>query len=269
MPTSGGSCLPEDDVYTLDGRQKKALHAALRNAFPRPAALERLVEFHLDEHLAVIAGEGALDDVIFRVIAWAEAQGRLDALVNGARVEVPGNPQLIAFERTIVEARDARPQDVPLRQFAERVQLAPSVPDEPDLEKRVFRAGFSDIAQWRARLGQAELAVCRIESPAWRALGTGFLVRARPRDDQPSRGGGAGVAGDAAVARALRLQALARRVAPAGGRDVRPGARLARHEQSRRATRFRSAAARHARRPEADRRHGQRAPARLDHAAVA
>ena len=45
-----------------------------------------------------------------------------------------------------------------------------------ELEKRVFRAGFSDIAQWRARLAQAELAVCRIEAPAWQALGTGFLV---------------------------------------------------------------------------------------------
>lgn len=163
-------------MYTLDGRQKKALHAALRNAFPRPAALERLVEFHLDEHLAVIVGEGALDDVIFRLIAWAEAQGRLATLVNGARTEAPGNPLLTAFERAVVEARDARPLDDSLRQFAERVQLAPAVPDDADLEKRVFRAGFSDIAQWRARLGQAELAVCRIESPAWRALGTGFLV---------------------------------------------------------------------------------------------
>ncbi|BCS35915.1 hypothetical protein TBR22_A51500 [Luteitalea sp. TBR-22] len=163
-------------MYELDGRQKKALHAALRHAFPRATALERLVEFHLDEHLAVIAGEGALDDVIFRLIAWAEAQGRLDALVNGARVEVPGNPHLLAFERTVVEARDARPLDSALRTFAERVRLAPTLPDEPDLEKRVFRAGFSDIAQWRARLGQAELAVCRIEAPAWRALGTGFLV---------------------------------------------------------------------------------------------
>ena len=163
-------------MYTLDGRQKKALHAALRNAFPRPAALERLVEFHLDEHLAVIVGEGPLDDVIFRLIAWAEAQGRLAALVNGARTEAPGNPLLTAFERAVVEARDTRPLDDSLREFAERVQLAPAVPDEPDLEKRVFRAGFSDIAQWRARLGQAELAVCRIESPAWRALGTGFLV---------------------------------------------------------------------------------------------
>ena len=163
-------------MYTLDGRQKKALHAALRNAFPRPAALERLVEFHLGEHLAVIAGEGALDDVILRVIGWAEAHGRLDALVNGARAEAPGNPQLLAFERTIVEAGDTRPQDATLRQFAERVQLAPAVPDERDLEKRVFRAGFSDIAQWRARLGQAERAVCRIEAPAWRALGTGFLI---------------------------------------------------------------------------------------------
>ncbi|MGV3517229.1 effector-associated domain EAD1-containing protein [Luteitalea sp.] len=163
-------------MYTLDGRQKKALHAALRHAFPRPAALERLVEFHLDEHLAVIAGEGALDDVIFRVIAWAEAHGRLAALVNGARAEVPGNPHVMAFERMVVEARDARPLDPALRQFAEGVRLAPALPDDPELEKRVFRAGFSDIAQWRARLGQAELAVCRVEAPPWRALGTGFLV---------------------------------------------------------------------------------------------
>lgn len=163
-------------MYSLDGRQKKSLHAALCHAFPRTASLERLVEFHLDEHLAVIVGEGALDDVIFRLIAWAESQGRLAALVNGARAEAPGNPLLTDFERTVIEARDARPQDASLRRFAEGVQLAPAVPDEPDLEKRVFRAGFSDIAQWRARLGQAELAVCRIESPAWRALGTGFLV---------------------------------------------------------------------------------------------
>lgn len=165
-------------MYTLDGRQKKALHGALRLAFPRPAALERLVEIHLDEHLGAIAGDAALDDATFRVIEWAEAQGKLEALVNGARVEAPGNPELAAFERTIVEARDAHPQDAMLRQFAERVQLAPAVPDEAELEKRVFRAGFADIAQWRVRLGQAELAVCRIESPAWRALGTGFLVGA-------------------------------------------------------------------------------------------
>ena len=163
-------------MYTLDGRQKKALHAALLAAFPRHASLEQLVLFHLDTHLAVVAGEGPLTDVVFRLMDWAEAQGRLDALVNGARDENPENPQLIAFERLVLEARDTRPQDSALRQFAERVQLAPVMPADPDLEKRVFRAGFSDIAQWRARLGQAELAVCRIEAPAWRALGTGFLV---------------------------------------------------------------------------------------------
>jgi hypothetical protein len=163
-------------VYTLDDRQKTALHAALRHAFPRHSALERFVELHLGERLSVVAGKGSLDDLLVRVIAWAEAHGRLDAVVNAARSEVPGNRQLVAFERAIVEARDTRPDDAPLRQFAERVQLAPSLPEEPDLEKRVFRAGFSDIAQWRARLSQAELAVCRIEAPAWRALGTGFLI---------------------------------------------------------------------------------------------
>jgi hypothetical protein len=163
-------------VYTLDGHQKAALHAALRQASPGPAALERLVECHLGEHLAAIAGTGAPDEVIVRLIAWAESHGRLDALVKGARTEVPGHPQLVAFERAIVEARDTRPDDASLWQFAERLHLAPAVPDDPDLEKRVFRAGFSDIAQWRARLSQAELAVCRIEEPAWRALGTGFLI---------------------------------------------------------------------------------------------
>lgn len=163
-------------MYTLDGRQKKALHAALLAAFPRQASLEQVVLFHLDTHLAVVAGEGPLTEVVFRLMDWAEAQGRLDALVNGARDENPQNPQLIAFERLVLEARDTRPQDPALRQFAERVQLAPVVPADSELEKRVFRAGFSDIARWRARLGQAELAVCRIEAPAWRALGTGFLV---------------------------------------------------------------------------------------------
>ena len=163
-------------MYTLDGLQRKALHAVLRQAFPHHAALERFVDVHLGEPLGTIAGAGDLDDVVRRLIEWTEAHDRLDALVNGARAEAHGNQQLIAFERAIVSARDERPQDANLRQFAERLHLAPTLPDETELEKRVFRAGFSDIAQWRARLGQAELAVCRIESPAWRALGTGFLI---------------------------------------------------------------------------------------------
>lgn len=162
-------------MYTLDGRQKKALHAALLRAFPRHTALARLVEFQLDENLAAIAGEGPLRDVVFHLVEWAESSGRLDALIEGARQENPQNPELIDFERAVIEARDARPADASLRQFAERVRLAPRT-DDPDLEKRVFKAGFSDIAQWRARLGEAELTVCRIEAPAWRALGTGFLV---------------------------------------------------------------------------------------------
>ncbi len=58
----------------------------------------------------------------------------------------------------------------------ERREVHHRIDASEELEKRVFRAGFSDIAQWRARLAQAELAVCRIEAPAWQALGTGFLV---------------------------------------------------------------------------------------------
>lgn len=163
-------------VYALDGRQKRALHAALLSAFPRADALARMVEFQLDTKVAIVAGEGPLADVVFRLMEWAEAEGRTDALVNGAREENPHNLQLMAFERLVLEARDQHPQDPTLRVFAEQVQLAPALPADTDLEKRVFRAGFSNIAQWRARLGAVELAVCRIEFPAWQALGTGFLV---------------------------------------------------------------------------------------------
>ena len=91
-------------MHTLDGRQKKALHAALLSAFPRQPALERLVEFHLDAHLAAVAGEGPLNDVVFRLIEWAEAHGRVEALVAGAREVNPRNADLVEFERLAREA---------------------------------------------------------------------------------------------------------------------------------------------------------------------
>ncbi len=97
------------DPGPLDGRQKKALHAALLSAFPRQAALERLVEFQLDTRLSVIAGEGPLADVAYRLIEWAEAHGRLDALIAGAREANPNNPQLLAFDALLREPRRSRP----------------------------------------------------------------------------------------------------------------------------------------------------------------
>lgn len=111
-------------MYTLDGRQKKALHAALLRAFPRHSALERLVEFQLDAHLAVVAGEGPLAEVAFRLIEWAEAQGRIEALVNGAREANPNNPDLLAFERMVAGPRDARPPEVPRYRPGIRGRLA-------------------------------------------------------------------------------------------------------------------------------------------------
>ncbi len=97
------------DPGPLDGRQKKALHAALLSAFPRQAALERLVEFQLDTRLSVIAGEGPLADVAYRLIEWAQAHGRLDALITGAREANPNNPQLLAFDALLREPRRSRP----------------------------------------------------------------------------------------------------------------------------------------------------------------
>jgi V8-like Glu-specific endopeptidase len=44
------------------------------------------------------------------------------------------------------------------------------------LEKKIRAIPFVDIARWRARLGEIEMQVCRVESPG--SVGTGFLVGA-------------------------------------------------------------------------------------------
>ena len=57
----------------LSGSQKETLFEALKGAFPRSGALERMVSFHLEENLETIAGSGRLEDVIFNLIEWADS----------------------------------------------------------------------------------------------------------------------------------------------------------------------------------------------------
>lgn len=87
------------DALTPD--QRRQLKQALLAAFPSVPALEQMVRFQLDESLAEIAGGSNLDEIVFRLMEWAEAQGRLPDLTEGARRHNPRNPQLRAFADSV------------------------------------------------------------------------------------------------------------------------------------------------------------------------
>ena len=81
----------------LTPQQSKTLFDALLDAFPSFAVLERMVRFGLNENLHAVAGVGDLNDIVFRLLAWAQAQGRLTDLVTEASKANPGNSKLQAW----------------------------------------------------------------------------------------------------------------------------------------------------------------------------
>ncbi|MEH2061358.1 MAG: effector-associated domain EAD1-containing protein [Nostoc sp.] len=83
----------------LSGQQRKELQDALIDAFPNTASLEQMLSFELDKNLRAIAGEGSLQDIVFKLIQTANSQGWVENLVDAACNSNPGNPQL----RTIAE----------------------------------------------------------------------------------------------------------------------------------------------------------------------
>lgn len=81
----------------LDGKATEQLQDALLAAFPTRSALASMVRFQLDENLDALASPGSLQTTVFELIAWAESQGRIAKLVEGACAANPGNPALRAF----------------------------------------------------------------------------------------------------------------------------------------------------------------------------
>ncbi|MGH2614249.1 MAG: effector-associated domain EAD1-containing protein [Thermomicrobiales bacterium] len=142
----------------LTGQQFQQFTQALLDAFTYQRLTE-LVRFRLDDNLARMAMGDDLQEIVFKLIRTAEAEGWTDRLLLAARESNPGNPQLLAFSQ----------------QFG----LAPATPPRPELERLIKQTNsFLDIAQWRRRLGEIEAQVCRVEidAPQRRGFGTGFLL---------------------------------------------------------------------------------------------
>ncbi len=83
----------------LNGSQRKQLHTALLDAFPNVSSLDQMVSFELSEDLNAIAYGPNRSAIIFELIRWAEAQGRVTDLVEAALAQNRGNQLLQKFDQ--------------------------------------------------------------------------------------------------------------------------------------------------------------------------
>ena len=80
-----------------NGRQRRDFRDALLSAFPRKIELAQMLSFELNRNLDEIATGENHSDAVFQVITWAEAQGKLQELIDAASECNPGNSQLREF----------------------------------------------------------------------------------------------------------------------------------------------------------------------------
>ncbi len=117
---------------TLTGAQTKQIQAALLSAFGK-AELARMVQFHLDETLAQIADGDNDTQIVFNLVQWADRNGRVPDLIDGALV---ANPEL---------------QD--LQQEASNWRMEPPEEGEPPYQGlQYFNVGDADRFFGRERL---------------------------------------------------------------------------------------------------------------------
>jgi hypothetical protein len=143
----------------IDGKKRREIREALTEAFPMPAQLRLLTDEVLDEPLQNITSlENNMPTMVFEVITWAQARGRLTELVLGAAAGNPGAARL--------------------KVLAEQFRFPADVPGE--IERMVLKdVPFENIGQWLDRFTRLRRAVCRIEpqpGPDLSGYGTGFLI---------------------------------------------------------------------------------------------
>jgi hypothetical protein len=78
----------------VDGTQFWQIYTALIHAFPTEADLAEMVRLGLNENLASITGATNLQEQVFDLIHWAEAQDKVADLVRAAQTSNPSNSQL-------------------------------------------------------------------------------------------------------------------------------------------------------------------------------
>lgn len=142
----------------LSGAQQAELQEALISAFPSRFAVEQFLRYELEQNLNVLAGDVGLPEVVFRVIDWAQNEGKLQRLIDKACAEKPGNTALLAFAAQLA----AQPDD-PVEEAAERPERAETAARGLETLEQLMRsadvreavAGFE--ADFRAAARQIEV----------------------------------------------------------------------------------------------------------------
>jgi V8-like Glu-specific endopeptidase len=144
-------------VLKLSGGQQAKLRGAVLAAFDTYFALQALAQDQFSENLAARVSPGSLDQQAFELIKWMIAQGRTSELLMGIRAQNPGNPEILAFLRSVG-------------------LTAESSAEAPVLQKVIAtNTVFVNVPKWRLLLDQREFQVGRVEQRG-RARGTAFLV---------------------------------------------------------------------------------------------
>jgi hypothetical protein len=133
--------------------------------------LTRVIRTGMNTRLDLVTAPGALQDVVFELLSWAERNGRESELV---RVVSRARSDHLDMQRIYRLYGMAIP--LAARQTGIPIPHSPKYVSEAGLES-VIRpyTGFTKLSKWRDRLTEVEAQVCRITidgNPA----GTGFLV---------------------------------------------------------------------------------------------
>ncbi|HKP53619.1 MAG TPA: AAA-like domain-containing protein [Chloroflexia bacterium] len=175
-------------------RQTKKLHMALQEAFPRREDLARMVRFGLNVRLADVAGGETLQDLVFSLIEWADAQEKLEDLYTAACQANPNNQEL----RELAAEVASHPKSTRLRLFlsylrnGKQDEAAQVAADALGKEHEVFfdEAVSTDTA-WAARvsakLSQADVVIPFLTA---QAAHNELLIEQIYQATQSSRAGG-------------------------------------------------------------------------------
>ena len=78
----------------LSGQQIAQIQEALLSGFRSRDELAMMVQLELNENLAAIAGGENLRVVVFKLVMWAESEGRTRDVIRGAQNQKGGNPEI-------------------------------------------------------------------------------------------------------------------------------------------------------------------------------
>lgn len=125
----------------LSGEDRRQIRVALLAAFPTIGELAQLCLYEYGQPLSSITATGPMGQVIFELIEYGVAQGKLHNLVHGARRMNPGNPLLRDVQERLFPQGTANtmPQPAPATE-ATVASTATQEPFQPIAEEH--RRGF-------------------------------------------------------------------------------------------------------------------------------